>query len=99
MNKKNVRELIEYPSEGIISKSIFKSNYLDITLFCMAEGTDISEHTSSKQGVVHILEGEGIFNLEGDQIKMDEGVIIIMNKDAKHSITAKKNTSFLLILS
>lgn len=98
MNIKNIKELIEYPKEGIVSKSIVKNEKIDITLFCMAGGTDISEHTSTKQGVVYVIEGEGTFNLEGNEIKMGEGVIIHMDKDAKHFLSGVKNTSFLLTL-
>lgn len=98
MNTKNLKELIEYPKEGIVSKLIVKNEKIDMTLFCMANGTNISEHTSTKQGVVHILEGEGSFNLEGSEIKLQEGVIIYMDKNARHSLSVVKDTSFLLTL-
>jgi len=69
-----------------------------VSLFCMAKGTDISEHTSTKQGFVHVLEGKGIFNLEGKDIIMEEGVFIFMKEDAVHSLKAEENTTFLLTL-
>jgi len=95
---KDIKKLIEYPKEGIISKKIFKENNIDIGLFCMAKGTNISEHTSTKQGLVYVVEGKGIFNLEGKSIIMKDGVIIFMKEKAIHSLNAEKNTSFLLVL-
>ena len=97
MNK-NIKELIEYPKEGILSKKIIKTDKADITLFCMAKGTEIEEHTSTKTGFVYILEGKGIFNLEDKDIKMEEGVFIFMKENAVHSLKAEENTAFLLVL-
>ena len=97
-NSQNIKELIAYSNGGILSKEIVKNNKLSVTLFCMAAGTEISEHTSTKQGFVHVIEGKGIFNLEGKDIIMSEGVFIKMNKNMVHSLKAEQNTSFLLSL-
>ena len=95
---KNIKELIEYPREGVLSKDIFKNNKLNCTLFCMTAKTEISEHTSTKQGIIYVLEGKGIFNLQGKDISMKKGVFIYMKENAVHSLKAEKNTAFLLIL-
>ena len=97
MNK-NLKELIEYPKDGILSKEIFKNEKADSTLFCMASGTNISDHTSKKQGFVYVLEGNGIFKLEDKEIKMEPGIFIYMKENAVHSLKANENTAFLLIL-
>jgi len=97
MNK-NIKNLIEYPEKGILSKEVTKTEKVDVTLFCMAKGTEIDEHTSTKQGFVYVVEGKGIFNLEGKDIKMKEGEFIFMNNDTKHSLKAEENTSFMLAL-
>jgi len=98
MNEK-INELIEYPKKGILSKDIVKKNKLNITLFCMAKGTEISEHTSTKQGFIYVVEGNGIFNLEGEDIIMSSGVFIYMKENAIHSLNAEENTSFILVLA
>lgn len=94
----NINKLIEYSKKGVLSKVISKSNKMDVTLFCMAEGTEISEHTSTKQGYIYVIEGNGIFNLEGKDIKMTPGVFIYMKENSIHSLKANKNTSFILSL-
>ncbi|HLD54833.1 MAG TPA: cupin domain-containing protein [Candidatus Nanoarchaeia archaeon] len=96
--EKQILEMIEYPKQGVLSKEIFKNDKIDCTLFCMASGTKISEHTSTKQGIIYIVQGNGIFNLHGKDIEMLEGVFIHMEENAIHSLKAKENTSFLLIL-
>lgn len=95
---KNIIKLIEYPKKGITSKEIFKDDKINVSLFCMAKNTEMSEHTSTKKGMIYVIEGRGIFNLEGKNIKMLSGVFINMNKNAVHSLKSKENTSFLLTL-
>lgn len=95
---KNIKKLIEYPKQGILSKEILSKENLDVSLFCMCKGEEIDEHTSTKKGVIYVLEGKGIFNLEGKDIKMQEGVFISMEENAVHSLKAEENTAFLLIL-
>ena len=97
-NFREIREMIGYSGEGILSKDILKNNKLNVSLFCMAKGTEISEHTSTKRGFVYVIEGKGIFNLEGENIEMKPSVLIFMEENAIHSLKADENTSFLLFL-
>jgi quercetin dioxygenase-like cupin family protein len=94
----NIKEKIEYPSEGILSKNILKNEEIDITLFCMAAGKEISEHTSTKSGTVYVVEGKGVFNLEGKEIVMEPGVLIYLPANAIHFLKAGEKTSFILTL-
>ena len=93
----NINSLINYSEKGILSKKIENKDF-NITLFCMAKDTEITEHTSRKPGIVYVIEGNGIFNLKGKDIKMQQGIIIAMNKDEVHSLKAQENTSFILML-
>ena len=103
MRKENmneqINELIDYSKRGILSKVIIKNDKMNVTLFCMAENTEISEHTSTKQGFVYVIEGKGIFTLEEKKIEMLPGVFIQMNENQVHSIQAQANTSFMLVLT
>lgn len=99
MTNENILKLINYSEGGIWSKVLFKGKKTQVTLFSMSAGSDIGEHTSSKEGYVYVIEGKGIFNLEGEDILMNAGRIIKMDKEAKHSLNAEENTSFLLILT
>lgn len=93
-----IKNLIEYPASGILSKEIFKSEKVEISLFCMPENSNISEHTSTREGIVHVMEGDGVFVLSGTEIKMEKEVMIHMNSNEVHSIKTYSKTSFLLFL-
>jgi nitric oxide dioxygenase len=94
----DLAKMMEFPREGIFSKVIVKTDVANCTLMCLAKGSDISEHTSSREAAVTVLEGTGTFNLNGKKIKMKPGVLIFMPKHAPHSLSAKENLAILLTL-
>ena len=61
---------MNFTSGGIYSKVLAKSETLH-TLMCLAKGTDIDTHTSTKNGCVHVLKGTGIFKLFDEEIRME----------------------------
>lgn len=94
----DVHKLIMYSEGGILSK-VLQTGKMNVTLFCMAAGTDISEHTTTKEGFAYVIEGRGTFRINGEDIKMLPGVMIPIPKDAKHALRAEENTSFLLSIA
>ncbi|MFH1510398.1 MAG: hypothetical protein ABIF10_01800 [Candidatus Woesearchaeota archaeon] len=52
----------KYSKAGIFSKEIVKKEKSSVTLFCMAKGTEISEHTATRDGFVYVIEGK-VFSL------------------------------------
>jgi len=94
-----LQDFIEYPKSGILSKVLFKDNNIQYTLFCLAAGTEIEEHTSTRNAVITVVEGTGKLNLEGKDIALEPGVFIFMHANAPHALQAKENLAFVLTLS
>ncbi|MFB2979359.1 cupin domain-containing protein [Microseira sp. BLCC-F43] len=94
-----LREQIEYPTGGVLSKVLLKDNNCQYTLFCLASGTEISEHTSTRNATVHVLQGRGILTLEGREITLVPGIFVFMPANAPHALKAEENLAFLLTLS
>jgi quercetin dioxygenase-like cupin family protein len=94
-----LREQIEYPSGGVLSKVLLKDSNCQYTVFCLAAGTEISEHTSTRNATVHVLEGRGILTLEGRDITLEPGIFVFMAANAPHALKAEVNLAFLLTLS
>jgi quercetin dioxygenase-like cupin family protein len=94
-----LRERIEYPTEGVLSKVLLKDNNCQYTLFCMAADTNISEHTSTRNAVINVIEGRGILTLEGEDIQLEPGIFVFMKANAPHALKAEQNLAFLLTLS
>lgn len=90
---------IEYAETGVLSKVLLKAPYIQYTLFCLAAKTDIAEHTSTRNAVVYVIEGQGTLTLEGQDIPLEPGVFVFMSANAPHALTAETNLAFLLTLS
>lgn len=94
-----LQDLIEYPSSGILSKVLLKDRNSQYSLFCLAPGTEIDEHTSTRNAVITVVEGRGNLNLEGKEIALKPGVFIFMPANAPHAVQAQENLAFTLALS
>ena len=94
-----LEDLIEYPTSGILSKVLLKDNNSQYSLFCLAAGTAIDEHTSSRNAVITVVEGQGNLNLEGKNIILAPGRFVFMPANAPHAIQAEENLAFVLTLS
>jgi quercetin dioxygenase-like cupin family protein len=90
---------IQYPKAGIFSKVLLKDHCCQHTLLCLAAGTDLAEHTSTRNATVHVIEGHGTLTLEGQTIALAPGVLVFMPANAPHALKADENLAFLLTLS
>jgi len=94
-----LRDTIEYPAAGVLSKILVKDNNCQYSLFCLAAGTEISEHSSARNATVNVIEGKGILTLEGNDIVLEPGVFAFMPARALHALKAEENLAFILTLS
>ncbi len=94
-----LNDLIQFKEGGIFSKVLAKSETYNYTLMCLAKGSDIDTHTSTKNGCVYVLQGKGTFTLEDKEISLEPGVFIFMPANAPHALSAQKDLTMLLCLS
>ena len=90
---------ISYPDSGVLSKVIWKQGSCQYSLFCLAADTEISEHTSTRNATVQVIEGSGSLVLNGETISLEPGMFIFMPANAPHSLQASSNLAFVLTLT
>ena len=95
---KQIIQEIEYQNDSIISKVLLQSEKLNLTLFAVADGQEFSPHTTTRQAIVHILEGSGEFMLVDKWHQFSAGDCFYMPEKLLHAIKAKSNFKFLLYL-
>lgn len=95
---KNINQEIQYQEGTIISKVLLQDEKLNLTLFAVAEEQEFLPHTSGKNAIVHIIEGQGQFMLEGVWHDFSNNDYFFMPVDTLHAIKAKVNFKFLLYL-
>lgn len=94
-----LKDHIDFPESGVLSKVLWKSELCQYSLFCLATNTEISEHTSTRNATVQVLEGTGTLILNGETILLEPGVFIFMTANAPHALAASSNLAFMLTLS
>jgi quercetin dioxygenase-like cupin family protein len=90
---------LNFPDSGVLNTVIWKDATCQYSLFCLAAGTEISEHTSTRNATVHVIAGSGTLTLAGQPIALEPGVFIVMAANAPHALEATANLAFLLTLS
>ena len=93
-----LRERIEYPVDGVLSKVLLKDENCPCTLFCLAADTSISKHTSTRNAIINVVEGRGILSLEEENIQLEPCIFVFMKANAPHALIAQEKLSFLLSL-
>ncbi|MBI5022849.1 MAG: cupin domain-containing protein [Candidatus Magasanikbacteria bacterium] len=98
LSPKQIIQEIDYQSDSIISKVLLQNEKLNLTIFAVAAGQEFSPHTTMREAIVHILEGDGEFMLDTVWHKFSLGDYFYMPEKLLHAIKAKSNFKFLLYL-
>jgi len=93
-----LKGLIEYSADSIVSKTILDKPVGTITLFAFDEGQKLSEHTAPYDAVVHVLDGRSRITIGGKDQNVSGGQIIIMPANVPHAVNAEEKFKMLLIM-
>ena len=78
------------------SITVFKSDTSTIVLIGMHKNAELKEHTAIGNISVHVLDGEIKFFAEGQIRSLVKGQMIMLEANIPHSVTALKESFFLL---
>jgi quercetin dioxygenase-like cupin family protein len=95
----HLTELMTYPQTGTQSKVLLEDASCRYVLMLMAAGTNLAEHTTSRNATLQVIEGQGLLTLEGQEIKLEPGLLAFMPNKARHALKAEENLAFLLTFS
>jgi quercetin dioxygenase-like cupin family protein len=95
----HLAELMTYPQTGTQSKVLLEDASCRYVLMLMAAGTNLAEHTTSRNATLQVIEGQGLLTLEGQEIKLEPGLLAFMPNKARHALKAEENLAFLLTFS
>ena len=76
------------PARGIHSQTLPDEAGVELVLFAFAAGERLSEHTSARQAIIHILSGEGDLKVGDDAYAATAGTWLRMAADKRHSVLA-----------
>jgi quercetin dioxygenase-like cupin family protein len=101
MNEKIVSLAAEtkFAPNGIVSRTLLRTDTTRIVLFGFAEGQELTEHTSTQQAIIQILTGECEFSLAGQPHLLESGDLLYMPPNLPHAVKATRPFSMLLTLT
>jgi nitric oxide dioxygenase len=95
---KHLDDLMEFPKQGVLSKTVFEGSSLEADLFMLPKGEKISGHTSSRDATVLVLRGEAEFTLGEQTHSVKPGDWFFMEAGLVHALSATEDLVFLLTL-
>ena len=95
---KDLNEMTQFASEGIVSKTFLDRPEVKMVLFCMVRGQSLSEHTSSMPASIHVLKGRAVITLGEDRHDAGPGTWVYMPREQRHAVDAVDDLVFLLTL-
>ncbi len=86
------------PARGILSQTLSNEDGIELVLFAFAPGEKLSEHTSARPAIIHVLSGEGDLTVGADPYRAVPGTWVRMPADTKHSVAARTDLVMALYL-
>jgi len=80
---------VNYQDGSVVSKTLIDKGVGTVTLFAFAEGQGLSEHISPYDAMVQVIDGSGSITIDGEEITVNTGEMIIMPAMKPHALMAK----------
>ena len=95
----NLPDLLpDVPADSILSRSLYKDERINVSLFAFAAGQELTEHTSAQPAILEFLEGEADLTLGEDRREVAPGAWVYMAPNLPHSVVARTRLVMLLTL-
>jgi len=94
----DLKTLIEYSADSIVSKTLIDTKAGTITLFAFDAGQGLSEHAAPYDAVVQIIDGNAENTIGGNAVHANEGNIVIMPANVPHALQAINRFKMLLTM-
>ena len=88
--------LVAYEEGRVVSRTFAQNSSLSLTLFSFDAGEGVSTHTAPGDAMVQVLDGEAVVNVDGKEMTVAAGQVVVMPADIPHSVFAKKRFKMLL---
>jgi quercetin dioxygenase-like cupin family protein len=83
---------------AIVSKVIHRDGQVNVTVFGLAAGEELTEHQASSAAIVQVLAGRLRFTADGEELDAGPGFWLHMAPATAHALVAVEPTLMLLTL-
>ena len=93
-----LQEPLDAPAESIVSRTVYNGEGVRIVIFAFAPGQELTEHTSTREALIHMLDGEAMITLGDERVAARAGTLIRMAPNLPHSLQAQSPVRMLLTM-
>jgi quercetin dioxygenase-like cupin family protein len=83
---------------AIVSRTLARSPGGNVTVFAFDEGQSLAEHSAPFDAMVHLLNGELVVIIAGEEFPLEPGEVIVMPADIPHAVRAPKPAKWMLVM-
>ena len=94
----NIKSLLEYQKDAVVSKTIIKKERGTITVFAFDKEQGLSEHTAPFDALVQVLDGKADVIIDGGSNIVLAGEMIIMPANKPHALKAVEKFQMMLVM-
>lgn len=89
-------DLVDYEEGRVVSRTFAQNPSVSITLFAFDKGEGVSTHTAPGDAMLQVLDGEALVNIDGKQMTLGAGEVVVMPANIPHSVDAVERFKMLL---
>lgn len=82
----------------VVSRTLAQNDAVSVTLFAFGKGEEIGTHDSDGDAMATVLEGTGLFTVNGKEHEVKAGESLIMPAKKPHAVFAREAFKMLLIV-
>jgi quercetin dioxygenase-like cupin family protein len=91
-------DLVGYQESSIVSRTIIDKTEGTVTVFAFDAGQRLSTHSASFDALAEVIEGSGLFTIEGTDHEVSAGRQIILPANKPHAVSAIGRFKMALIM-
>jgi quercetin dioxygenase-like cupin family protein len=91
-----IPSLPEIQPGSIVSRKLVVTQDVRVVGFAMAEGQELTSHTSPMHVILHVVNGTAGVELGGRTVLLEAGEAIDLPADVPHAVSARTDLRFLL---
>lgn len=98
-NFKKVSEVRQFSTEKMKKNGIFETERFFCDLYCFEPGQTQPAHTHEGSDKVYfVVEGKGMFQVEGEERELGAGEIVLAESGQRHGVVNKGNERLVVLV-
>ena len=94
----NIETAVSIQADAVVSKVVHRDETLNVTVFGLDAGQELTEHQAARAAVVQVISGRLRFTADGEAIDAGPGFWLHMAPNTPHSLVATEPAVMLLTL-